>query len=188
VGTYFAARDRLLKDHRLKPGPFGLEVARLVHEAAVYTHGHGGLSTEVVGFRDSVLQTMSEPLMETGRDMEEAAQLLQATTAEVTESQAVLTQTMAELRTLTQTLGPMLLEQVRELRAARMAVLTETREMLAALRDVRKFFLEADYDKETTRLREFVTLCHELQALKTAGVLDAVCESAIRLAVREPAP
>jgi hypothetical protein len=55
------------------------------------------------------------------------------------------------------------------------------------LKGVREYFLEKDYEREMARLNDFVTLCKSIKALKDAGILDAVADLAIRLAVQEVA-
>jgi hypothetical protein len=76
---------------------------------------------------------------------------------------------------------PSLMKQAQDLRSARMTVVSEVQQALGAMRDVRKFFLESDYETEMARLERFVKVCRELQALKDDGVLDAVCDSSLRL-------
>ena len=66
-----------------------------------------------------------------------------------------------------------------------MTVVNEIRESLSALRDIRKFFLDPEHEKEMVRLEQFVALCRELQALKQSGVLDAVSDTIIRLGLSE---
>jgi hypothetical protein len=68
-----------------------------------------------------------------------------------------------------------------EVREQRIALGSETRLLLAALRDVRTFFLEADYAKQIDRLREFIDLCERLKALKDAGTLDAIADTILKL-------
>jgi hypothetical protein len=70
------------------------------------------------------------------------------------------------------------LAQVRE---QRIALGSETRLLLSALRDVRAFFLDKDYEQEISRLRDFVDICERLQALKKSGTLDAVADTILKL-------
>ena len=79
--------------------------------------------------------------------------------------------------------APELLKQIGELRSMRMSIVTELRESLGAMRDARKFFLESDYQVEVDRLEILVRLCREIQQLKQDGTFDAVCDSALKLAV-----
>lgn len=117
--------------------------------------------------------------------MENTAAMLEATNMQLTEAKATMQSLVNELKGSAEVIGPALMKHVQECRAARMTVTTEVRDSLAALRDLRKFFLESDYEVEMTRLDRFVSLCRELQALKQAGVLDAVVDIAIRLATQE---
>ncbi len=70
-----------------------------------------------------------------------------------------------------------------EIRSTRMAALTETNQILSPLKDIRQFFLGADYEKEIARLREFVELCERLEALKKRGTLDAIGDTILKLAI-----
>lgn len=67
------------------------------------------------------------------------------------------------------------------LRQTRMAFDTETRVLMAQLRDVRQFFLDKTHEQEVARLKEFVDLCERLQKLKSSGFLDTVADTLIRL-------
>lgn len=70
-------------------------------------------------------------------------------------------------------------------RTARMTVVQELELSLKSLREVRRFFLDNDYRTEIDRLKEFAALCERLKALKESGFFDAMCDSAIRLALKE---
>ena len=76
-------------------------------------------------------------------------------------------------------------EHIKELREMRMATVREIRDSLSALHDIRRFFLEKDYEQEMLRLERFVAVCRELQALRANGTIDAICDTALRLAVEE---
>lgn len=73
-------------------------------------------------------------------------------------------------------------ERLREIRTHRMAMDTETRQLMASLREVRSFFLEKDYQMEIERLRDFVSVCERLQKLKESGFLDTVADTMLKLA------
>lgn len=117
--------------------------------------------------------------------MEDVNNLIHAVNDEAAESKTILQNLKNDVSELSDIIQPQLYKMAHDLRASRMAVVTEIRDSLAAMREVRKFFLESDYVTEIDRLERFVRLCREFQALKAAGVLDAVLESAIRLAIKE---
>lgn len=71
--------------------------------------------------------------------------------------------------------------RLKELRMTRMAFDTETRTLMASLRDVRQFFLDKNHDQEMSRLKEFVEVCERLQKLKASGFLDTVADTLIKL-------
>jgi hypothetical protein len=68
-----------------------------------------------------------------------------------------------------------------EVRGQRIALGSETRNLLIALKDVRAFFLDKDYETEVRRLHEFIDLCERLKALKDAGFLDTIADTLIKL-------
>lgn len=120
-----------------------------------------------------------------GGKMEDQAQMLQAINVELKESKKVMESLVNELTALDEQITPTLHEHITKLRANRMSAISEIRETLTALRELRKFFIESDYQLEITRLERFVGLCREMKELKDCGTLDAVCEAAIRLALQE---
>lgn len=117
--------------------------------------------------------------------MEKTDQLLKDTNTEVLESKKILQDLANEIRALSDVVNPSLMEQIKNIRQARMTVVSEIRESLSALREIRAFFLESNYETEMQRLERFVRLCREIQALKSEGVFDAVCDTAIRMALKE---
>jgi hypothetical protein len=70
---------------------------------------------------------------------------------------------------------------IHDVREHRIALGSETRQLLAALRDVRIFFLDADYEKQIGRLKEFVDLCERLKVLKESGFLDTIADTMLKL-------
>jgi hypothetical protein len=68
-----------------------------------------------------------------------------------------------------------------ETREHRIALGMETRYLMNSLKDVRQFFLEADYEVQVRRLHEFIDLCERLEALKKSGFLDAVADTILKL-------
>jgi hypothetical protein len=70
---------------------------------------------------------------------------------------------------------------LKTVREQKMALQTETRGLMSALREVREFFLEDKHEEEVRRLTEFVELCERLKRLKDSGFLDTVAETMLRL-------
>lgn len=68
-----------------------------------------------------------------------------------------------------------------EVREQRIALSSETRLLMIALREVRQFFLEEAYETEINRLHEFIDLCERLKALRESGFLDAVADTILKL-------
>jgi hypothetical protein len=70
---------------------------------------------------------------------------------------------------------------LKTVREQKMALQSETRGLMSALREVREFFLEDKHEEEVRRLTEFVELCERLKRLKDSGFLDTVAETMLRL-------
>ena len=121
-----------------------------------------------------------------GSIMEQETALLEAAHKELSITKQTLQELANEIRAVHDIVAPQLLAQAQSLRSARMTVVADLREAMTALRDVRKFFLESDYAVEMARLERYVALCRELQVLQQQGVLDAVSDVAIKLALRVP--
>ena len=115
----------------------------------------------------------------------EIDKMLEQTNREIEQSKKLLQELANEVVTLADIVQPALDKQIQALRSARMSTVLEIRESLSALRDIRKFFLEEDYEREMGRLERFVGVCRELQKLKREGVLDSVAETAIRMGLQE---
>jgi negative regulator of replication initiation len=80
--------------------------------------------------------------------------------------------------------NPELMKMIKDIRSSRMTATTEIKQSLVELRDIRKFFLETDYEEEMKRLERFVNLCKEIRQLKADGTFDSICESALKLSMK----
>lgn len=69
-----------------------------------------------------------------------------------------------------------------QVRMSRMTLTNETKHVLKALEDVRKFFIGKEYTEEVERLQEFVELCERLKALQDSGFLDSIADVLLKLA------
>lgn len=70
-----------------------------------------------------------------------------------------------------------------ELRGKRFAIESETKQILSAFADVRKFFLDDCHETEVRRLAEFVGLCERLKALKESGFIDRIADTMLTLSI-----
>jgi hypothetical protein len=138
-------------------------------------------------FRERVWRTPQARAILLGCTMDDSVALLNAVTDEVRKAKAELEDLNNQAHGIADVVIPQMMSHVQKLRDARMAVTSEMTQSLTAMRDVRKFFLDQDHATEIARLERFVALCKEMQALKNAGVLDAVCDSALHLATGERA-
>ena len=163
--------DDLLGD-LTERGAFRQQIAAYVHTNTIRT-SQGMMIRDSDEFR----------ILAIGGIMEDNVALLKAVAAELEQAREAYQSLSNEVQAVGGIIRARLFEQTQELRSARMTAVSETQLALTALRDVRTFFLESDYELEITRLERFVVLCRELMELKQQGVLDAVCDSALRLAV-----
>lgn len=68
-----------------------------------------------------------------------------------------------------------------DVRQTKMALGTETKQLLAQCQDVRTFFLSPEHASEVQRLKEFVEVCERLKALRDSGFLDSVADTILKL-------
>jgi hypothetical protein len=117
--------------------------------------------------------------------IEELNAMLREANAETDISLEAIGKAYNKIKAIAEVLTPSLHQITLDLRQSRMSTEAEMKETLKWLTTVREFFLESKYEVEMHRLREFVNICKEIQKLKEAGILDAVADLAIRLAIRE---
>lgn len=117
--------------------------------------------------------------------MEKTVEAFKELNSELIEAKKNLFDAVEEIKQLRGVIGPEMMTHIANLRSHRMAVVSEMRESLSTMRDVRKFFLESEYEHEMARLERFVSICKQLQQLQSEGVLNAVCDLAIKLAIKE---
>jgi hypothetical protein len=120
-----------------------------------------------------------------GAKVEDATEIVQAATQQLQAAKKELTDTANQIERLSNVVLPMLAEKVTQLRSARMGLVSEVNASLGALRDIRQFFIESDYEKEVKRLEQFLGLCDRLKQLRQDGTLDVVSDVVIRLATQE---
>lgn len=124
-------------------------------------------------------------LIRGGVFMEDIKNELEVINREVLESKKILENLSNEIRAVSDIVEPALLKQIKDIREHRMSLISELKNCLNMLQDVRKFFLDSDYKIEMERLERFIGVCKEIQILKQEGVFDDICNSAIRMAIRE---
>jgi len=120
-----------------------------------------------------------------GAYMENLAAEMEVATKAVANAKKEYQKTFNEMKAMSDVLTPLMQEQIKEVRSARMSVVNEFQSMLASMKEVRKFFLEAEHDKEVARLKEFVSLCDRMIELKKSGMLDAIGDTIIKIALKE---
>lgn len=117
--------------------------------------------------------------------VEELNALLREANAETDESLEALGKAYNKVVAVKSVLEPDLQQMTAQIRQARMTTEAEMKATITWLTTVREFFLENKYEVEMKRLREFIDTCKEIQRLKESGILDAVSDLAITLALQE---
>lgn len=115
-----------------------------------------------------------------GSIMERVAEEFQVLTEELEKARNNLEMLYGQVSVMSENLSPILIKGAAMVRHSGMQVSIEVNNALASMKEIRKFFLEPDYEKEVKRLAEFVTLCERLQKLKEAGTLDALCDMTMK--------
>jgi len=126
-------------------------------------------------------------LLFTGAMMEEISEKLLEVQSEIQKAKHDIQKTYGEIMSVYDQLMPRLAAQLKEVRSSRMSISSEIAGILSSMKDVRKFFVESDYKNEMERMQSFVAVCRELRRLKDDGTLDALCDTAIKLALKEGA-
>ena len=114
--------------------------------------------------------------------MEQLTSISEASRKEAGDTAEQLSDSLRSVTNLLVRAQDEMVQAVKGFRASRMAIVNETRESLGALKDLREFFMGKDYEEEMARLERLVTVCRDLNALKADGTLDAVLDSALKLA------
>lgn len=91
--------------------------------------------------------------------------------------------TYNEIITVGNAIDDKLTKQIRDIRETRMAIEMEGKSLLTMMKDIRKFFLEDDYEQEVKRLHEFVGVCKALKDMQESGAFEVVIDAMLKLAV-----
>ena len=132
-------------------------------------------------YNEKILNQPENLAIHTGMFMEEINNGLIDLATQLRATQKDFEAAHNEVGNILDVVGPRLVAEISNIRSARMTLVSEIHQSLAALKDVRKFFLESDYEIEMKRLERFVAVCKELKQLKNEGTLDAVAETSLRL-------
>ncbi len=120
-----------------------------------------------------------------GVRMEDNVEMIKAVNREAEESKNILQKLCNEVIAIDDVIQPALIEKLQEMRSNRMAMVAEVNSIMNSLKEIRKFFFESDYELEMERLERFLAVCRELKEMKQSGMLDAIADIAIRLALKE---
>jgi hypothetical protein len=124
-------------------------------------------------------------VLKIGINMDRIADGLSESREELKEIEKDFQSTVNDLITIQDEVERRIVDHITKLRTARMTAVAEIALSTQALKDVRRFFMDSDYHEEMRRLRDFADVCERLYKLKQTGVLDAICDSALHLAVKE---
>lgn len=150
-----------------------------IRDSQVVFHGGEPL------FKESVLDEPRTRKALAGERLEKFQMELEETVDQVKKAKEELRSSINEMASVFEILHPKMKSMIETMRSSRMTIVTETKESLKAMADVRQFFLESDYATEMQRLERFVAICKELKVLKDQGVLDDVADISVRMALRE---
>lgn len=153
-------------------------------EHAATGMGLGRVDAGEAQFSRDALVSPRAVLVTIGVNMEDVNNYVQDVKAEAEQSKKTLEGLANDIRRLADIIIPALKDQTEKLRLSRMAAISEVQLSLKALGDVRKFFLEDTYEVEVQRMERLVRLCREIKELKDSGLFDAVCDSALKMAVK----
>ncbi len=174
--------DKFVDKHRT--GPFNRAVESIARQAGVsgsYSKKKDGPWFDFSGLMPEIQFVLIGGFMEITSDM------LKEVNKEVEESKKILQRLHDDSKATYTALKPELDKLVQKIRESRMAVTLELKQALSAMRDVRTFFLESDYEKEMERLERFVALGERMKTLIQDGTIDAMCDVVLKLAIgKEP--
>jgi hypothetical protein len=117
-----------------------------------------------------------------GRATEDVGLLIKAASEELKRAKKELTELQDEVLALADNLIPALKLNLEIARSTRMAIVREAKESLAAMGDLRRFFLENDYQTEMERLKDFMQTIDRLKALNCNGTLNIMADTLLKLA------
>ena len=184
--SFAEQRDRYLIKRKLRKGPCDTALISVMRESRITHMVAWDPDYRTILCQDPLYRKSWEwDALTVGVRMEEIGNLIKCANMEVSESKEVLEKLANDVKALSSVIEPALLDHIKGIRSARMAAVTEINQSLQALRDIRKFFLESDYQTEMERLERFVKICREINELKQTGILDVICDASIRLAIKE---
>lgn len=118
-----------------------------------------------------------------GNQMENTAGMLKQVNEEINVSKEIIQNLHNEISAAYDPVMIRLGEVIEKIRDRRMSVVRELNQSLKAMKDVRSFFLDKDYQVEMDRLERFVVLCERFRQLSNDGTLDAIVDASLKLAV-----
>jgi len=175
MDTHFEYLDILGKKWEKRKTYFNLLMAYIVKQAAVNEQLFDRRKLEIP-LRD---------FARSGNAMEITNEMMKKINEETKESKKILQDLSNDIKKIHDLITPELTKIVHDIRDKRMTIVTELQKSLNAMKEVRKFFLESDYQKEMERLQEFITTSERLKKLISDGTMDAITDIAIKLAIKE---
>ena len=136
--------------------------------------------TIVTMYSDDEISTLINEL-QIAQTMEVNKTLLDEINKEVEISRNILQEMSNDCLAIQEFLEPQLTTAIKRLRETRMTIKTEFSQTLNAMKDVRKFFLDKEYEKEMDRLERFVNIVSQFRELSADGTLDAVSDTILKL-------
>lgn len=117
-----------------------------------------------------------------GASMETTDSELKLICEEMEDTSETLKQLSLEVADSFEEISPKLKSMIDEIRSLRSSLTSELNMALAGMREVRKFFLGSDHNKEMDRLERFIKLNREILDLTKDGTMEAVSDIISKLA------
>ena len=102
----------------------------------------------------------------------------------VSEACNVMDNLRNEFRTAYAEFHELMKKAINETREQRIALGSETKEILKSVEDVRKFFLDDKHEREMKTLREMVELLQAIEFYKQNGLFDALVDVILKLSTK----
>lgn len=173
-----------------KPPPNNMPAPK--EETAIHTPGAGRLKTKTQLTEDGHRETMIDleslapaALDEHERTVKKGAKAAEELLEKSRDVIASIDYLASEIRGPWTDFEQYVKQALTTVREQRIALGSETRLLMGALKEVRQFFLDSTYETEIQRLHEFIDVCERLKAMKDSGFLDNIADTILKLDSRD---
>lgn len=170
--------NAILKEKGLNRRSYWEMKMREIFERAVVVGGQGRTGRM---FKGSVLEEMPTRIVSGGHMVEVERQMMEALRMELEQTKKEVEVTWNQLVELDEAITPTLVSMIERVRAKRMAMLSELREILSVSKEVREFFLNKEQEAQMRKMDDFIKACRAFKQLKDDGVLDVMIDAVLKL-------